>query len=142
MKKIAKILMGLAVIPLTLGYLSGGAQASQVATQWFFGNWDCSIDGRPAKMRWQVVNDPQTTCNGNTCSTTSGVKVVGSFSDNGGAWVPLGQRYVNGNEFGIRYLGAEQDDWMLRYNPKKKVATGWTTWRGNKYPLQCTRRSP
>jgi hypothetical protein len=141
MQKIVKILTGLALLPLTLACSIGNAQASQVVSQWYFGKWDCSIDGRPAKMQWLVVDDPQTSCSEDTCSSSSGVKVVGRFSDNGGAWVPLDKRYLRRNEFGIRYLGREQDNWLLRYNPSTKIANGWSTWRGNKYPLQCTWRS-
>lgn len=141
MPKIANIFIGLGLLPLVLGCCGSSAQASQVLSQWYFGKWDCSIDGRAAKMQWLVVDDPQTSCSGNICSSTSGVKVIGRFSDSGGAWVPLGKRYLRGNDFGIRYLGNEQDNWLLRYNPSTKVAKGWTTWRGNKYPLQCTWRS-
>jgi Family of unknown function (DUF6006) len=138
MNKIQRILIGLAALPLTLGCFDINAQASQVLSQWYFGKWNCTIDGRPAKMQWLVVDDPQTTCSGDVCSSSSGVKVVGRFSDNGSAWVPLSKRYLRGNEFGIRYLGAEQNNWMLRYQPSTKVAAGWTTWRGNRYPLQCS----
>lgn len=138
MKKIQRILIGLAALPLTLGCFDINAQASQVIGQWYFGKWDCTIDGRPAKMQWLVVDDPQTTCSGDVCSSSSGVKVIGRFSDNGSAWVPLAKRYLRGNDFGIRYLGAEQNNWMLRYQPSTKVAAGWTTWRGNRYPLQCS----
>jgi hypothetical protein len=125
----------LAILPGTTS-----AHASQVPGQWYFGNWNnCKIDGRPARMQWKVVDDPQTQCNGNICSSTSGVKVIGRFSDNGSAWVPLAVRYNRTNEVGIRYLGREQDDWMLRYNPSNRVATGYTTWRGNRYALSCRR---
>jgi Family of unknown function (DUF6006) len=119
---------------------AGGASASQAATQWYFGNWNnCLIDGRPAKMQWKVVDDPQTSCDGNICSSSSGVKVVGRFSDNGSDWVPLSVRYNQKNEVGIRYLGKEKDNWVLRYNPQTKDAKGYTTWRGKKYPLSCSR---
>lgn len=132
--------LGVALVPLSILLTISAAQASQVASEWFFGNWNCQIDGRPAKMQWQVVNDPQTHCEGGVCSSTSGVKVVGRFSDNGGPWVPLVKRYRHGNDFGIRYQGAEPDNWFLRYDPRWKTATGWTTWRGNRYPLQCQKR--
>ncbi|NJR32921.1 MAG: hypothetical protein HC778_09120 [Chamaesiphon sp. CSU_1_12] len=140
MQNITKIVIKLALLPLTLS-LGISAQASQVPSQWYFGKWDCSIDRRPAKMQWLVVDDPQTSCSGGVCSSSSGVKVVGRFSDNGSAWVPLSKNYVRGNDFGIRYQGAEPDNWFLRYNPSTKVASGWTTWRNNKYPLQCAWRS-
>jgi hypothetical protein len=140
MNNVIKTIVKLAIIPLTLSF-GIAAQASQVQSQWYFGKWDCSIDGRPAKMQWLVVDDPQTSCSGNVCSSSSGVKVVGRFSDNGSAWVPLSKNYLRGNDFGIRYQGAEPDNWFLRYTPSTKVASGWTTWRNQKYPLQCTWRS-
>lgn len=139
MKNTTKWLLRLAVISVGFLVTTNRAKASQIASEWFFGTWDCNIDGRPAKMQWYVVDDPQTTCNGNVCSTSSGVKVVGRFSDNGSPWVPLGKRYSKsqGKELGIRYLGKEQDNWLLKYNNTTKVANGWTTWHGNRYPLQC-----
>jgi Family of unknown function (DUF6006) len=90
-------------------------------------------------MQWKVVDDSQTSCQGNVCSQTSGVKVVGRFSDNGGAWVPLKVNYSQGNDVGIRYQGGEPDNWFLRYSPQRKTASGYTTWRGNRYPLSCSR---
>ncbi len=106
---------------------------------WASGDLNCKIDGRPARMNWRVVDDPQTECDGNVCSTTSAVKTVGNFSDNGGGWVPLGMTGVTngGLTLNIRYLGAEQDNWQLTQNNYTEVATGWTTWRGNRYPLSC-----
>ncbi|MEH1821084.1 hypothetical protein FD723_01380 [Nostoc sp. C052] len=142
MKNITKWLLGLAIVPASLVLVSSHAKASQIAGEWFFGLWDCNIDGRPAQMQWKVVDDPQTTCSGDVCSTTSGVRLVGRFSDNGSAWVPLGKRFssTKRQDLGIRYLGAEQDNWYLKYNSHTKIADGWTTWRGKRYPLQCRNR--
>ncbi len=109
-------------------------------SQWYHGWWDCNIDGRPAKMVWQVVNDSRTTCNGNVCSTTSGVKTIGWFSDNRSPWVRLGINYTIGDRLGIRYLGSEPDNWELTFNASTLTANGWTTWRGNRYPLMCWNR--
>lgn len=95
MKNITKWLLGLAIVPASLILVSSHTQASQVASEWFFGLWDCNIDGRPAQMQWKVVDDPQTTCDGDVCSTTSGVRLIGRFSDNGNRWVPLGKRFSN-----------------------------------------------
>jgi hypothetical protein len=65
-------------------------------------------------MDWLVLDDPQTKCDGDVCSTTSGVKVVGRFSDNGSAWVSLAKRSANSTSLSIRYLGQEQDNWFLK----------------------------
>ncbi|MEE3717825.1 DUF6006 family protein [Tumidithrix elongata RA019] len=131
--------MKFALIPLSLFLASGQAIASQVATEWYFGRWNCNIDGRSARMQWSVVNDPQTNCSGGVCSTTSGVRIVGRFSDNGSAWVPLAKQRSSSTTLNIRYLGAEQDNWFLRYDRSSNIANGWTTWRGNRYSLRCWR---
>ncbi|MBD2343873.1 DUF6006 family protein [Anabaena subtropica] len=142
MANITKWLLGLAIAPASLILVSNNAEASQIASEWFFGSWNCNIDGRPAQMEWKVVDDPKTTCSGGVCSRTSGVRLVGRFSDNGSAWVPLGRRFSSRQkqDLGIRYLGTEQDNWYLRYNSSTRIANGWTTWRGNRYPLQCRKR--
>jgi Family of unknown function (DUF6006) len=133
-----KILIGFFALACVLP--AQGAFASLAAGQWYIGDWDdCRIDGRPARMRWRIVNAPQNSCNGNLCNSTSGYKLVGSFSDMGSAWVPLSIRYNQNNQLGIRYLGDEQNNWVLRYNPKTKIAKGHTTWRGKQYPLSCSR---
>ena len=137
MNKIQRLLIGLAIFPLTVGDITPDAQAGQVISQWYFGKWDCTIDGRAAKMQWLVVDDPQTTCSGDICRSSSGVRVIGKFREHGGGWVPLAKRYLRGNDFGIRYQGGEPDNWKLTYNPQTRIANGWTTWRGNRYPLQC-----
>lgn len=120
--------------------LPESVNAGLAVTQWYHGMWDCRIDGRPAQMQWSVVNDSRTSCNGDICSTTSGVKTVGRFSDNGSRWVPLAINWSSGNRLGIRYQGAEPDNWFLQFSDRTRIATGWTTWRGNRYPLQCQNR--
>ncbi len=128
-----------ALLTLTsLSPLSEIASASQTASKWYFGSWSCTIDGRPARMRWRVVDDPQTTCAGGICTSTSGVKVVGHFSDNGGPWTPLRATSSGPATLNMQYLGAEQAPWFLRYNAAQRQAQGWTTWRGHRYPLSCS----
>ena len=140
MKLLPKCLLGLILIPSGILFNPSTINASQVANQWYFGSWNCNIDGRNSKMDWLVVDDPQTKCDGDVCSTTSGVKVVGRFSDNGSAWVSLAKHSANSTSLSIRYLGQEQDNWFLRYNVKSGRAIGWTTWRGKRYPLSCANR--
>ena len=114
--------------------VSGASIASQVAG-WWGGDWNCNIDGRPARMRWNVVDDSQTTCNGDTCSTSSGVRWNGSFSDNGSRWVPLtNPRQVNRG--GLYFRHADGNQWYLP-KPTGNRTTGWTTWNGKRYPLSC-----
>ncbi|WP_020394015.1 DUF6006 family protein [Thiolinea disciformis] len=112
------------------------SQASPLPS-WISGDSNCTIDGRPARMHWAIQDDPQTECDGDSCSTTSGVRTVGRFSDNGGPWVELARISMSNNTMNIRYLGAEPNNWQLTYNSSTQVANGWTTWRGQRYPLSC-----
>ncbi|MBF0313649.1 MAG: hypothetical protein HQK50_12820 [Oligoflexia bacterium] len=125
---------------LALVSFLSAAHASMVITQWYHGTWNCNIDGRSAQMVWQVVDDSRTTCNGDICSTTSGVKTVGWFSDSGSAWVRLDINSSSNRHLAIRYLGNEPDNWLLNYDAAAVTASGWTTWRGNRYPLSCWNR--
>lgn len=113
------------------------ANASQMPGRWWSGSWKCNIDGRPARMRWSVVDDPDVQCSGDTCSRTSGVKWAGSFSDNGSQWVPL--RNANeGTRGGLYFSHADGNRWYLA-KPANNKAEGWTTWNGKRYPLSCWR---
>ena len=47
-----------AALCVLIGALPEPAHASQVVGQWYHGNWSCRIDGRPARMRWVVRDDP------------------------------------------------------------------------------------
>lgn len=116
--------------------VSSPVVASQ-AVGWWGGNWNCNIDGRSAQMKWIVVDDSQTTCNGNICSTTSGVRWQGSFSDNGSRWVPL-TNPREGNRGGLYFRHADGNQWYLG-KPAGNRTTGWTTWNGKRYPLSCWR---
>jgi hypothetical protein len=112
--------------------------ASSLASQvsgWWGGNWTCNIDGRPASMRWNVVDDVQTTCNEEYCTTSTSARWVGSFSDNGSAWVPLTDpdQDIQG---GLYFRHADGNQWYLP-SPTGNRTTGWTTWNGQRYPLSC-----
>jgi len=114
--------------------MSGPVLASQVVG-WWGGNWTCNIDGRPARMRWMTVDDSQTSCDGDTCTSTSGVRWRGSFSDNGSRWVPL-TNPRRGDKGGLYFNHADGNGWYLA-KPVGNRATGWTTWNGRRYPLSC-----
>ena len=123
---------------LLMATLVSTANASQIGVEnWYMGDTTCNIDGRPARMNWKVENEWVGNCNGDICSGYENAKLVGKFSDNGGPWVALARTSSATNTLYIRYLGAEQDNWMLRYDPSTHRATGWTTWRGHRYPLSC-----
>jgi hypothetical protein len=120
-----------------VGMGSAQGEASQVITQWYFGRWSCTIDGRPATMVWKVVDDPQQTCSDGVCTQTSGVKVVGWFKERTGPWVPLA--LAGASDRGLRMRYNHVDPWVLnRQSPS--TASGHTTWQGHRYPLECSKR--
>ena len=123
---------------LALLSLVGLGQASQVASQWYFGTWNCNIDGRNAQMVWKVVDDPQTSCSGGLCSSSSGVAIKGWLSDSGSRWVPLESPRTVGNDFRFTYTG-DRTNWFLRYNPSSRSTVGNTVWQGKAYPLSCVK---
>lgn len=116
--------------------ISGPSLASMVSG-WWGGTWSCNIDGRPAKMKWVVVDDGQTSCDGDVCTTTSGARWKGSFSDNGSRWVPL-TNPRQGERGGLYFNHADGNRWYLR-KPEGNKTAGWTTWNGQRYPLSCWR---
>ncbi len=130
-----------AAVTLLLGFAAIPVRAGQVVSQRYFGSWTCSIDGRAAKMVWKVVDNPQTECRGGVCTTTSGVTVVGRFSDSGGPWVPLKAIANRGNDFRFRYTG-DNTAWRLVRNPATGRAEGNTVWQGRPFPLSCSDRRP
>jgi Family of unknown function (DUF6006) len=141
MKLIARFYLGITAIALSIASNPTLVMASQYGgATWFLGNWDCNIDGRPGKMQWKVVSTNEGSCNGNSCTTSSGVALKGWISDNGQKWAPMGMRRNNEQEAFFHYKGGEQDTWYLRYDRSTRVASGNTTWNGNPYPLQCTKR--
>ena len=107
------------------------------AVGWWGGNWNCTIDGRPARMNWKVVDAGETSCDGDTCTSTSAVAWRGSFSDNGSGWVPL-TNPRRGNKGGVFFFHADGNKWYLP-QPASNKSNGWTTWQGNRYPLSCWR---
>ncbi|MGN7916535.1 MULTISPECIES: DUF6006 family protein [Lysobacter] len=111
--------------------------ASQVSG-WWDGNWNCTIDGRPAKMKWSAVNDSQTTCDDDeVCTHTFGARWKGRFSDNGSAWVALNNAR-RGKNGGLYFNHADGNRWYLP-TPTDNRSKGWTTWNGQRYPLVCWR---
>lgn len=115
---------------------AGSTHAGQVAG-WWGGSWSCTIDGRPARMKWHAADDSRVDCDGGTCAGTSGARWVGRFSDNGAAWVPLTEPR-KGNQGGFFFRHADGNQWYLAA-PGNGTATGWTTWNGRRYPLSCRR---
>lgn len=116
--------------------LCSAAHASMVGG-WWGGSWKCNIDGRPARMNWAAVDDSESSCDGDTCTSTSGAKWSGKFSDNGSRWVPL-RDAREGSKGGVFFRHADGNQWYLA-KPVGGKAQGYTTWQGKRYPLACTR---
>jgi len=115
----------------------GGVHASTVSG-WWGGDWKCSIDSRPARMRWVPVSTNSGSCDGDgTCSSASGARWSGRFSDNGARWVDLSDARP-GKQGGLFFRHADGNQWYLA-KPEGNRSTGWTTWNGSRYPLSCWR---
>ncbi|WP_073220107.1 DUF6006 family protein [Massilia sp. CF038] len=110
------------------------ATASTVSG-WWGGTWSCTIDGRPAKMKWAPASTDEGSCDGETCSSASGATWKGSFSDNGSAWVPLTNARP-GTKGGLYFNHADGNRWYLP-PPTRGRSTGWTTWQNKRYKLAC-----
>ena len=125
---------------LVLLSLAGLSSASTLPQTWFLGNWTCNIDGRSGQMNWQIVNDPQISCQDGVCSSTPGVAYKGRFRDSQGAggWVRLESTSSDGNDLSFSHT-ADFTPWFLRYDPNTRVATGNSMWRGESYSLQCSK---
>ena len=122
---------------LALGFaISSPALASQVGG-WWGGAWVCNIDGRPAHMKWVAVDNSQTSCDGDVCSTSTGARWKGSFSDNGSRWVPLTDPRAS-QKGGVYFRHADGNQWYLA-KPANRRTQGWTTWNGQRYALSCWR---
>lgn len=90
-------------------------------------------------MIWECVDDSRVHCNSDgSCSVTSGVKVVGWFREANSRWVNLVPGSATASDFHFTYTG-DATPWYLRFEPHSRLATGWTTWQGRRYPLTCTR---
>ncbi|MEL7354362.1 MAG: DUF6006 family protein [Cyanobacteria bacterium P01_A01_bin.116] len=121
-------------------------QTSVIPPDWV-GTWDCNLDGREAVIRLGI--DSRRGCDGDFCTTTPGAgPIAGNVSDGGGNWVPIRERSRNSNDLDtsrndhtlpLRYNGT--DDWMLiMHTWNRDFASGYTTWRGIPFGLQCSKR--
>jgi hypothetical protein len=115
--------------------ISTPSHAGLTVTGWWDGNWTCNIDGRPARMRWRVVDATTTSCDGEVCSTVAGSRYKGSFSDNGSQWVALTDA-KRGKKGGLYFRHADGNQWYLP-QPTGGRTDGWTTWNGSRYKLSC-----
>jgi Family of unknown function (DUF6006) len=141
MKLITRFYLGITAIALSISSNPTLVMASQYGGEtWFLGNWDCNINGRPGRMQWKVVSTSDGSCNGNSCTTSSGVNLKGWISNNGQKWAPLGMDRSSEQEAFFHYKGHEQEISILRYDKSTRVVDGRILWNGNLYPLQCNKR--
>ncbi len=130
--------IAVSIVAMSASLLVAAPVQAGTVSGWWGGSWSCSIDGRPARMRWSVVDDSQTSCDGDgVCTQTSGVKWSGRFSDNGSQWVPLTNARL-GNNGGVFFRHADGNQWYLA-KPVGNATSGYTTWQGRRYPLSCRR---
>jgi hypothetical protein len=120
---------------LALCSVASGPPLARQATAWWGGFWACTIDGRPARMKWGAASDSPAA--GSMLSISHPARWKGSFSDNGSRWMPL----VNPREDtkgGLHFRHADGNLWYLA-RPVNNRTAGWTTWNGQRYPLSCWR---
>jgi Family of unknown function (DUF6006) len=140
MKLIDRVYLGIAAFSLLLVNSPSQAVAGlTTAPGWLFESGNCRIDGRPAKMQWELVERNLGSCKGDICSNIPVAVPEGKFSDNGGPWIPLQLTKSSPTAISIRYLGKEQDNWDLSYNDSTGIASGNTNLRGKSSPLQCSK---
>jgi hypothetical protein len=116
---------------------STGPAIAGMVSGWWGGDWTCNIDGRPARMRWFAADNSSSSCNGDVCTRSSGVRWRGRFSDNGSRWVAL-TNPRQGDKSGLFFRHADGNQWYLP-KPHGTKTTGWTTWNGQRYQLSCWR---
>ena len=124
----------IALMVLVLGVggyfaLRGGDEPKKAETAtapWFVGAWTGQIHGRPAAMRWRMLE-----------SGSGGKSYVGEFSDgNTGTYVPMTLDGFSPTELFFRHPDGNQ--WFLRYDGAS-FAEGFTRWQGAQYPLSFRR---
>jgi hypothetical protein len=130
---IRRVALGL-VAATAIQAISDGASAS-TANGWWHGTWSCNIDGRNARMHWDVVSVTDGDCDGDVCWQSQSAEWRGYFSDSGSAWVPLTDARL-ASRGGMYFNHADGNRWYLA-RPEGNRASGWTTWQGQRYPLSC-----
>ena len=123
----------------TLALSVPSVHAATASRIWWDGTWNCRLNGRPAQMRWRVVNNPREVASGTTGpGATTGLKRVGSFSENGGPWTDL-RDPRQANDGGLFFRSANGNRWFLARAERGRT-TGWATAQGKRLPLVCWRR--
>ncbi|MBF2014710.1 MAG: hypothetical protein IGS23_05770 [Rivularia sp. T60_A2020_040] len=137
----------LMITPVASATTYGRRNPTDVILPDWVGTWNCNLDGRRAVLELSLGNT--VTDNGNgTSSVTVGTKIYGRISDNGGSWVNLEQRTLTSNDPSTRRRDHilplkynNRDNWLLMMHTfNRKYASGYTTWSGIPFGLQCQKR--
>lgn len=135
---------------LTFGLL-GTATASFLPERYtpWLGRWMCNLDGRNSTLEFFALDEPNVSCSGDICTSTSGnVTLAGVAIDASGSRKSLALRPLNAKDpkanNGTQILALSYnrtDDWLLLLHTwDKRYASGFTTWNGNIYGLQCKKQ--
>lgn len=137
----------LIVIPVAKATTYGRRKPTDVIPPDWVGRWNCNLDGRKAVLELRLGNTVRDNGNG-TQTITHGTKIYGRISDNGGRWVNIEQRKFTNNDPNTRRRDHilplkynNRDNWLLiMHTFNRKYASGYTTWSGIPFGLQCRKR--
>ncbi len=146
MKIIKYMLLVMFLLPTTQGF------ATIIVPGGFHGTWNCNLDGRPAEI--EFYSKDRRVCHGSICSVIVAADLVGRVSDNGGPWKYLRTRKLNGNDPRTKnkshiqaFTFDNKEPWLLMLNTWRdrndyaNYLTGYSTWHGTIFPIQCQRES-
>jgi hypothetical protein len=111
------------------------ATAGQVAGTWYMGDWRCTLDGRPTRIVVDVVSVDHGSNHGDVGTSVAGAEMRARFWDRG-TWVNLSLSRSTSTTFNFRH--PDGNSWFLRKTSATQ-ANGYSTWRGRRYPLACTK---
>jgi hypothetical protein len=120
---------------LALCFVTSSPPLAGQVNAWWGGFWACTVDGRPARMKWGAAG--YTPATAGRVSVSHAARWKGSFSDNGSRWMPLTNPRQD-TKGGLYFLHADGNQWYLA-KPVNNKTKGWTTWNGQRYPLSCWR---
>lgn len=97
------------------------ARADMQADEWWNGDWNCEIGGRPARMKWSMVEDAQPPADGRAAVA----RWQGSLSTGDGGQPVALTEPSQGKKGGLYFRHADGHKWYLQ-KPVDNKATGWT----------------